>query len=53
MSPDISLDVANSTRTPYLIAGHYEGGEEAFMCPTVGSDEATLQGSYHDSEVFA
>ena len=37
LSPDISLDMANSTRTPYLIAGHYEGGETTFMCPAVGS----------------
>ena len=44
LSPDISLDLANTTRTPYLIAGHYEGGEAAFMCPAVGSNEAILQG---------
>ena len=44
LSPDISLDMANTTRTPYLIAGHYDGGEETFMCPAVGTNEAVLQG---------
>ena len=58
LSPDISLDMANSTRTPYLIAGHYEGGEATFMCPAVGSNEAILQGfccvvRNHDSEGFS
>ena len=44
LGPDISLEAANTTRTPYLIAGHYAGGEEpAFMCPAVGSNEAILQ----------
>ena len=44
LGPDISLEAANTTRTPYLIAGHYGGGEEAaFMCPAVGSNEAILQ----------
>ena len=44
LSPDISLNMANTTRTPYLIAGYYKGGEKTFMCPAVGSNEAVLQG---------
>ena len=43
LGPDISLDVANTTRTPYIIAGHWEGGREQFLCPTVGSNEAVLE----------
>ena len=44
LGPGVSLDAANTTRTPYIIAGHWEGGQEQFLCPTVGSNEAVLEG---------
>ena len=39
----ITLDLVNSTRLPYIIAGQLEDGSEQFLCPTVGSNKATLQ----------
>ena len=39
----ITLNLVNSTRLPYIISGQLEDGSEQFLCPTVGSNVATLQ----------
>ena len=43
LGQDISLNLVNSTRLPYIIAGQLKEGSEQFLCPTVGSNAATLQ----------
>ena len=39
----INLSMVNSTRLPYIIAGQLEEGSEQFLCPTVGSNLASLK----------
>ena len=48
LGQNIKLNHVNSTRLPYIIAGQLKEGNEQFLCPTVGSNAATLQSSMCD-----